>query len=446
MNRKNEVQTMLTRRQFLLTSASAFVSAMAPFSLAGLEKSSRRPNVLILLSDQETERISRSWLRLPNRRRLEARGMRFTNAFCATPQCSASRASLLTGLNPHQAGVVANVDSGSLGKPLSPSIPCLGSVFRDQGYIMGYLGKWHLGNDENGLGAFGFPNKHDGSALRGEELANAAADWIRNQEETPWLLVVSFINPHDIYQISNHIQEPICDNVTLPDNFHDDLAGKPAPQRQYLEKDQGKVTLNWGKEEWLRYRSYYLNLIEKVDSHIGIILDALEAKGQSEDTVAIYSSDHGDMAGAHRLPFKGPFMYDELLNVPLTLSYPQRFAQGGVSDSLVSLIDIVPTLCEMSGIAWPKPLPGISLCPLFSQPNQPLRKEIYAEYYGKQKWINPINTIRTKEWKYNLYLQGGEELYALDRDPGEIKNLAADSAYAPIKKKLADSLQRFHTH
>lgn len=408
-----------------------------------------RPNFLIVLTDQEREDIPRALMHLPHRGELEQRGIRLTHNFVTAPQCSASRSTLMTGLYPHQAGVVTNVDQSSLGRALSPSIPTLGKVFRDQGYKTAYLGKWHLSNglgggsssenDSNALKAFGFDYYH---FLSGSQLANAAGEWMARQSSRPWLLIVSFpYLPHNMYAVVRLMQEiQIRPGVKLPPNFNDDLKGKPAAQEQYLKKDQGKVSLSWGKQEWLRYRSYYLDLIEKVDGYLGTMLEALRRRPDADDTVVVYSSDHGDMGGAHRLPFKGPFMYDELLRVPMVISWPRRFNNPVVSNSLVSSVDLVPTLAAMAGIEWPHALPGKDYSLLFDHPRETMRSAVFAEYYGKQHWVNPIRTIRTADWKYNLYVAPGrelaEELYDLRADPGELDNLAGQHGYSAPRADL----------
>jgi arylsulfatase A-like enzyme len=408
-----------------------------------------RPNFLIVLTDQEREDIPRALMHLPHRGELEQRGIRLTHNFVTAPQCSASRSTLMTGLYPHEAGVVTNVDQSSLGRALSPGIPTLGKVFRDHGYETAYLGKWHLRNglgggssskdDSNALKVFGFDYYH---FLSGSQLADAAREWIAGQSSRPWLLVVSFpYLPHNMYAVVRRMQEiEIRPGVKLPPNFNDDLKGKPAAQEQYLQKDQGKVSLSWGKQEWVRYRSYYLDLIEKVDGYLGTMLKALRRRPDTNDTVVVYSSDHGDMGGAHRLPFKGPFMYDELLRVPMVISWPRHFNNPVVSNSLVSSVDLVPTLAAMAGIEWPHVLPGKDYSLLFDHPKETMRAAVFAEYYGKQHWVNPIRTIRTADWKYNLYVapdrELAEELYNLRADPGELDNLAGRHAYSAPRADL----------
>ena len=275
---------MWTRRAFL---ASTTLAAAV----------GRRPNVLVFMSDQESALLPGP-AELPNRRKLERGAARFTTAFCNTPQCSAARSSLLTGLEPHRTGVLTNVDPGSLGRPLSPSIPNVGSVFQAAGYSTGYFGKWHLGGQRDAFG-FGTIGAENDDAL----IAAQAADWIRNQR-SPWLAWVSILDPHHIYSL-----ERVAPRLGVRPPFSDlgNLAGKPAEQQAYVDQDQGKQTRHYGPEDWIRYRSFYLSLVEKADAHLGTVLDAIP---DLDATIVVYTSDHGDALGEHGLPFKGPFMYE----------------------------------------------------------------------------------------------------------------------------------------
>ena len=428
--------SLQSRREFLQYGLGFLAAGVAP-SRVSSTSADRKPNVLFVFSDQERENVPRSCLHLPNREKLEHRGVHFTRAFCTTPQCSASRATLLTGLYPHEAGVVANVDASSMGVPLSSELPCLGTVFQGAGYQTGYLGKWHLGDTKTGLEAFGFPGYRN---MKDDDLAVVAADWITQQQSEPWFLIVSFLNPHDICQYSREPKAPIREGVSLPPNFEDSLENKPLDQKRFLTENQGKFTLTYSTEDWIRYRSYYCGLIEKVDGHLGVLLDALQKKGEQEDTIIVYTSDHGDMGGSHGLPMKGPFMYDELLNVPLVISYPKRFMNPVVTDSLVSLVDLVPTLCAMTGVRWPAPLSGVDLSPAMETPSRGVRTEIFAEYYGKQQWKCPIRTIRTVQWKYNFSISGEEELYDLESDPGELHNLSKSAEHTQTRLALSKQL------
>lgn len=443
----------VSRRSFLKASSGLAVAGSFAAPRRAAATPARPPNIAIILTDQEREEVPRSLLHLPNRAALEERGIRLTHAFATAPQCSPSRSTLMTGLYPHQAGVVTNVDRTSLGRRLSPRLPALGSVFKDHGYTTAYLGKWHLTNglgggvnpdeDSEALRAYGFQRYH---FVADAGLADAAANWLKSAPSTPWLLVVSFpYLTHDITGVARLIPElKVRPGVKLPANFDDDLKSKPAPQEEFLQRDQGRVSLGWGKEEWLRYRSHYLSLIEQADKYLGVILEAIRRRTDADDTIVVYSSDHGDMGGAHHLPFKGPFMYDELLRVPLVISWPRRFRRPVESSSLVSSLDLAPTLATLAGLEWPRRLPGKDYSLLFDHPDEMIRAAVFAEYYGKQHWVNPIRTLRTMDWKYNIYVAPGQELaaelYDLRKDAGEVHNLADNAEYRHVRQALGENL------
>ncbi len=392
-----------SRRQFL-AGAAALPAAAA-----------KRPNVLVFMTDQESALVPGPVER-PNYARMEKGGVRFTHTFCNTPQCSAARATMLTGLEPNRNGVLTNVDGSSLGKPLSSSLPTVGSVFQAAGYNTGYFGKWHLGEWRGGFGHIGVE--------RGDDRAVAdAAEWIAKQR-APWLAWVSIVNPHDIYALKD---VPLRDGVRPPASGLENLRGKPAEQQEFVDKDQGKATRAYTPRDWLRYRSYYLSLMEKADRNLGTVLGAVP---DLDSTIAVYTSDHGDALGEHGLPFKGPYMYEELLRIPLVIRAPGRMA-ARVRDDLVTQTDLAPTLAGLAGVKWPAPVQGRDL----SRGGE-ARDAVFLEYYSKQKWVNPIRTVRTRRWKLNWYDRGNKELYDLQADPHEVKNLAGTAATREIQRQL----------
>ncbi len=376
-----------------------------------------RPNILLVFSDQEQAPALTGELSLAHRDRIAATGVTFDRTYCTTPQCTASRGSIMTGRFPQETGVVTNI--GAVGsRPLSPDIPTLGTVFHDAGYETYYMGKWHLSDDEMAaLDAHGFPGR---TRLRGDDLADAAVAWLNEAPSEPWLMIVSFVNPHDVYYRPD--AQEIRPDVELPDNFADDVYAKPACQQHFLDYDQGAQVCDYEEEDWLRYISWYHDLIERVDGHLGVILDALGASGQAEETLVAYTSDHGDMAGGHSLPYKGPFMYEEILRVPLVVRWPEMVAAREVRDELVSLIDLAPTFAAAAEIDWPTELPGRDLRALAEDEAAPWRDRIFAQYHSKQRWSNPIRSVVTERWKLNHYIDDRDELYDLQEDPGELRN------------------------
>ena len=374
------------------------------------------------MTDQETALLPRL-ADTPNRRRIEASGVRFSSAFCNTPQCSPARSALLTGMEPHQTGVLTNVDGESLGKPLRLDMPNIGSVLRTAGYRTGYFGKWHLSNEAGGLRDYGFDMYGPG---RDEVAASQAAQWITEQK-TPWLAWVSVLNPHNIYDLAGVQQTALRNGVRPPSTGLRNLDDKPGEQQAYVDQDQGRQTRAYSSEDWLRYRSRYCELVERADRCLGTVLAAVK---DWRSTAVVYTSDHGDALGEHGLPFKGPFMYEPLIRIPLVISAPWKWRPGTRSDMTVQT-DLAPTLAGLAGVAWPGKQTGIDLTRGATR-----RDAVFLEYYAKQKWINPIRTIRTARWKLNWYDSGHQELYNLQTDPHEIQNLAGDAAAAAPRRKL----------
>jgi arylsulfatase A-like enzyme len=328
--------------------------------------------------------------------------------------------------------VVTNVDKTSLGRALSPQLPTVGTVFKKAGYKTGYFGKWHLGGDSSGsLQTFGFSEYRAGSDT---VAAESAAAWIK-QQDSPWLAWVSVLNPHHIYDfIKKRTDIEPRAGVRPPASSRSDLTGKPGAQRRFLNDDQGRPTFEYTPEDWVRYRSYYSELVEKADQSFGVVLNAVKSVA---NTIVVYTSDHGDALGEHGLPFKGPFMYDPLIRVPLVIAAP-GLKKNSTRDDLVESIDIGPTLAGLAGLSWPAPIDGKDVSKHASG-----RDAVFLEYYGKQQWIAPIRTIRTREWKLNQYRDGSAELYDLKNDVQEARNLAGQTSVAQIQKQLENRLSKW---
>ncbi|MBI2857892.1 MAG: sulfatase-like hydrolase/transferase, partial [Chloroflexi bacterium] len=346
------------------------------------DQSRARPNILLILSDEERQR---RWipkgLTMPHRQRLIDEGLEFTRFYAHSIPCSPSRASLITGRYLPQHGVTDNV-----GYPwqqeLDPSIPTLGHLLRRAGYYTAYIGKWHLSHgDRPNMESYGFSDWSGNDRLfRGKAqtglyfdpiIARQAVAWLRAHTASgpkPWFLIVSLVNPHDVmwfpadqpwYQAALQKSSPErleqyrqvtkkfaaeCkaefgkelpmafpyeyDEVfdTLPPNFDDDLFTKPPVQRQWLWSQQhlllqGDVERH-DRRTWLRMLDYSWHLHQENDRHLGAVLQALEASGHWDDTIVIFTSDHGDMCGSHGLRSKGPFVYEEITRIPLYVRGP----------------------------------------------------------------------------------------------------------------------------
>jgi arylsulfatase A-like enzyme len=171
--------------------------------------------------------------------------------------------------------------------------------------------------------------------------------------------------------------------------------------------------------------------VEKADSALGTVLDAAEL----DSTVVAYTTDHGDGLGEHGLPYKGAFMYEELLHIPLVIAGPKAAIGRGERNDMVTQTDLAPTLASMAGVAWPAPVDGFDLTK-----KKNARDALLLEYYGQQHLVNPIRTIRTVRWKLNWYDSGNKELYDLREDPHELRNLAGDSGARTVQQDLEKRL------
>lgn len=403
-----------------------------------------RPNVLFVMTDQQRYPYlgicGQMSVKTPAMDRIAREGVLFTHAFCSTPQCSASRSSIMTGLYPHRTSVMGNIGAAG-GNSLPTELPSIGRLFSQAGYRMGYFGKWHLGGDARN---HGWKDYNECARGVGEPVAQRSVEFLKDVPE-PFFLCASFVNPHDIYdfeRLSKTIHRS-SRGIQLPANLRDDLAKKPRPQLQYQLEDQGNVALGLTEKGWVEYLNVYEYLVEKVDSNIGRILAALRQRRLERETIVVFTSDHGDHGGGHGLPFKGPAMYEELVRIPLAISFPGTITAGRRIEELVVNVDLLPTLCDLVGIAAPERIHGKSLTPLLDGTRPAWRDFVIGEYYSKQKWVNPIRMVRTKKWKYTRYRKWGEELYDLRSDPVELKNQAMNETHAPEKHRLSAILDEW---
>lgn len=411
-----------------------------------------RVNFLLICTDQQHWRAAGredSFFVTPSLDALARESVVFSHAFCTTPQCSPSRASLYTGLYPHRTGVAGNTEAfdhnGNRVPPLSCDQATIADYLAPAGYMTGYFGKWHLGNEA--CHAARFTCADLGSDSKGDDhVTDQALRFLQSarSSESPFALFVNYRNPHDIYHINRG--EPLShpeDATQLPNSYHEEaFSGKPEPHSQFMSIDQGKVINSASDSRWRQYRELYREKVRLVDTEVGRLMAGLDQAGKLEDTVVFFTSDHGDMDTNHRLIFKGPFMYEHLLRIPLMIRLPRN---GGwrdctKTDGMAVIADLVPTMVELAGLSAPV-CDGVSWASyLTGRDDGPQRDYVVCEYYSKQRWVNPIRTIRTRTHKYNLYIDHGEELYNLVTDPDELRNLADDSEHAVVKSGLRQRL------
>lgn len=433
----------------------------------------RRPNVVLVMTDQQSATAMSCWpnadLHTPAVDRLAATGVRFPNAYCTSPLCVPSRASMVTGRMPSEIGMDDNVAAPAKAFPDDT----LGRIFSAAGYDCAYAGKWHVpglvheGGDARPTDASwsGFREIHGG---RDAGLVDACRDFLATpHDDRPFLLVASFTEPHGICQWargqtppSGDIDDPDWRRLPLlPPNF---APGSEEPEALRLVQQFAWTvhpTLGWDEEMWRRYRYAYFRLCERVDAEIGDLLGALDTTGVRDDTVIVFTSDHGDMQGAHRWNQK-KVLYDEATRVPFIVVPPggTRGATGGaVRDDLVSVgLDLLPTLCDYAGIAPAPDRVGTSVRALAGggEVEASVRRDhIVAESEWSFPGLMPppalarlrARSIRTERFAYLCYSWGRhrEQLFDLRDDPGESRNLATSGAHQDV---LDDHRRRLAEH
>lgn len=346
-----------------------------------------RYNVLFIVSDQEyAHQAMPEGVSLPNHERLKAAGVTFDNHQVTTTVCTPSRSVMLTGQHTPHTGMWDNTNMAWISE-MDTAIPTVGHMLRDAGYYTAFKGKWHLSDvpgegSKDALEPYGFADFQDWGETWGEPLdgyrqdpkvAEEAAGWLGTRASElsgsqPWFLAVNFVNPHDVMYFDARggteentmfplfpapDAEPYTDQlaVELPATFGDDLAEEPEGVQAYahlcdvaygeLPRDQTDL--------WLRHVNYYVNCIRDFDRHLGTVLDALEESGEAENTIVIFTSDHGEMAGAHGLRQKGGVLYRESVNVPMIVLHPEG-PKGVVTEAVGSHLDLAPTLLSIAGV------------------------------------------------------------------------------------------------
>ena len=357
------------------------------------------PNILLIVSDEERRN---DWLDgivdLPAHQRLRDDGLTFNRYYTHSSPCSPSRASLYTGSYIAEHGVVANV-SFPTHTALDPNIPTSGHLLGDRGYHSSYLGKWHLSHGTTpDMVSYGYMDwegddkEYQGNAWTGRffdpVITQQAIDWLGNHgaSEEPWFLTVALVNPHDImwypadhrsHQDANPhdrdaqafmkdlylkdvpLEPPPEDYPrrfdTLPANFDDDLHTKPEVQRawrQVRNHEHFCGTIEHGDTElWLRGLDYYAYLHEELDANLGRLLATLDDLGIYDDTVILYTSDHGDACGSHGLRAKLPCVYEEVMGVPLIAKVPGVTEAGATTDALATHVDLATTIASLGGVS-----------------------------------------------------------------------------------------------
>lgn len=409
-----------------------------------------RPNILIIMTDQHTadamSNAGNKDLRTPAMDKLAANGVRFNKAYCAQPLCTPSRTAIFSGKMPSETGFVGNAPEKDGQWP--DSLLMMGKIFQNGGYKTGYVGKWHLPVPTAKVSQHGFEFIQNTNFLDYNDAGTPAycARFIKENKSNPFLLVASFLNPHDICEWARGetLKMDVLEDAPpahlcpqLPANWK-----KPAHEPEMI-REQQKVSfrtypsVDWTADQWRQYRWAYNRLVEKVDNYIAMVLASLKKYGVEKNTIIIFTADHGDGYAGHSWNQK-QVLYEESAKVPFIISKLGQW-KPRVDDMLVcNGTDIIPTICGFAGIERPRTLKGVDISKKIANPSKNLRDTLVIETaFADNEELLGINgrAVITKDFKYIVYDKGNirEQLFDLVKDPGEITNLAVSATH---KKKL----------
>jgi arylsulfatase A-like enzyme len=471
----------MNRREFIKTTEIAGAGALLDVKKGRSEPANKRgnspeiKNILLLFVDQHRQDCCGCYgneiVRTPNIDRLAQNGVMFSNAYTPAPVCTPARASLQTGLWPHNHKLTFNTHRthlmGGVDDP-DPSIGFFSDTLKEKGWQLAHIGKWHIGTDQNKPSdhgyddlpyypGYGYPSRHphyveylkkhgvNGFNLLSEKkdptglrpysglqegpqsasipayLANQTIDVINRfiGSDNPFFVSCNFWGPHAPYNITKkHLEMYRGADIRAWPNFNCDLSDKPGVITRYGEYWK----TGWFDEDSLaELIGEYYGYISLIDEEIGRILKALEDSGELDQTLIIYSADHGSSVGSYRFWDKGFGMYDVITRIPMVFSHPS--ITPAESDAFVTLLDFAPTLLEIAGCNVPDVVDGASLMPVLQGSKKSIREDyIVTEHHGHQLpfWQR---MVRTPGFKYIYNPTSRDEFYDLESDPHETKNI-----------------------
>jgi choline-sulfatase len=460
----------MNRRRFLATASTG------PFVLRA---QTTKLNLLFLCSDQHQREASGCYgsreVRTPNIDEIARRATRFDRVYCQAPVCVPSRGSMVTGVYPHSHGARILEDA------LPASARTIGHFFRERGYVTGAIGKMHfvdetdrhgfdhrlylddfmktlskdereaLRRDQGGAeGVVGRPSDLPARFFQDNYYAEETVKFLHANRNRPFCLWSSYFMPHTpLVPIQKYFDLYGGRPLTLPKRSEHELE---TGFQGHLIRARERGWYAQTDEELRRSLAGYYGNISQMDACVGRVYDTLRELGLDKNTVVIYTSDHGEMAGAHRMWTKHN-MYEQSVAVPLLVSLPERAQSNQGRKELIEQIDLFPTIAELCGHGAPKDLPGRSFAPLVQNRRYQPREFAYSEYYfcrsvftRDNRYVGkpPIVMVRTDRWKLNYLSWDRSELFDLTNDPQESRNRIDDPANAGIAKELTAIAQRMY--
>ncbi|HMV50032.1 MAG TPA: sulfatase [Blastocatellia bacterium] len=463
----------------LLTLLAAL--AVLPPSAAEQQRADKRPNIVFIMTDDHAAQAISAYgsklIQTPNIDRLAKEGMKFENCFVTNSICTPSRAAILTGKYAHLNGVPVfnHIDN---------SQPMLSKYLQAAGYHTGMVGKWHLGGNDPkradegkptgfdywnilpGQGAYFDPlmiengERKKLSGYTTDIITDLSINFIKNRPaDKPFFLMYHHKAPHRAWQPDEkHRKQYENYDPPIPATFDDDYKGKSDASRQatmHIDEDlnetdtkgkppaglTGAALKRW---KFKRYMQDYLACVQSVDDNIGRFLDFLNKSGLAENTIVIYTSDQGFFLGEHNF-FDKRFMYEESLRMPFLIRWPSKIKAGSVSKGMILNVDFAPMMLDAAGVKVPADMQGRSFLPLLAgRTPKDWRTSMYYRYYHPAHHnVAAHYGVRTERYKLIYFNKLNQwELYDLEKDPVEMKNVYSDPAYQKIVEQLKKELNR----
>lgn len=435
-----------------------------------------KPNILMITVDQlryDCIGYSRVYpVRTPNLDQFASESIWFSSAYAHLPVCGPARQSFMNGRRPEAIGCLWNYNNGLKIPALEPVEYSWPRELKNLNYRTAYIGKWgvHPHHDATMYGydqyidekeyehfqKEHYPNIRFENSYFGENnpipvedsrthwTAKKTTDIIQelSRSSEPWHIRVNFSEPHLPCRPSNPFSDMYCpDDIPMWDNFKESFKDKPYIQKQQL--------YNWGIEnntwdDWAPIVSRYYGIISQLDEAIGRIFSILDKLGVSENTIVIYTSDHGDLCGAHRMMDKHYVLYEEVIKVPLIIRWPKRIHGNRICEKFVyNFLDLPPTILQWLKSDVPDFFAGRSLVELLDgEEVADWRNEVVSTYNGQQFGLYTQRMIRNRQWKYIWNTTDIDELYSLEEDPCELVNRIYDPKFSSILKELREKLYR----
>jgi N-acetylglucosamine-6-sulfatase len=475
MDTRRRLRSPLRRLPPLLAAAGLLFAGIAGASAATAD----RPNIVFILADDvrwdDLGVTGHPFVKTPHIDRIAKEGVMFRNAFATTVICSPSRANILTGLQTRAHGIIDNTDRS----PQSHRLATFPQVLQRAGYETAFVGKWHMGNDDTRRPGFDHwvCLKGQGTSFDPELNVNGrsertkgyvtdilsvrALEFLRTKRERPFLLYFAHkaVHPETAQRADGSVTDPTASNFIPAERHRTLYAGVKVPRRpNALGPPERKPALlrtipgldplgpkTGSSDAAILGR---LRMLAAIDDSVGDLLKQLETSGQLERTLIVFTSDHGYFYGEHGLSVERRLAYEEGIRIPLFVRYPALIKPGTRRNQMVLTIDFAPTLLEVAGAPVPAGLHGKSFAALFAANGPALRDAFMIEHFSENVFPRTrqmgYRAVRTEAWKYIHYvdLPDSDELYDLNRDPYEMRNLIASAGHAPELKRLREELAR----